>query len=533
MPVTPLQAPPHVAPLHETGRAPAAAAPLDDADALRQFDRHFDAFDVAAKGGAGDGKVSRADLEAAAGDAGRPDLARVAQYLLDHPDLRDALDTAGEGGSTDGTISHKDLASYRLRSAPADLPLLDTRTVPGSDANPTVLDISAAPPDGASWASETGPRAGIVSVYVDGEYFADATIFSENGGRAQVNLGVLGAREDGRPHTIELRDSSAVGTGAPDAAIDPASVSAQVRELDTGSADPKVRNQALAAKYAPSLTLVDEGQATNNAPLMTTAQVIDHGDGTTTIAYRVLYSNEDGGDGSDPEVLDNRWGRTTDDERIYEVTIDADGNVIDFSGKNSGGAVLSDDDKGVREMQEARGAGGLPALSIYNEHNNVQWDDPDARHNRAFSGAPVLVTTGPDTGPDQGNEPGPPTNAVMRDHPWTWAVANAEMVREGKADAVAPYGRLYLGLDQGTFQGPARLGGLFHGPVEVEVTLRDGSTRTLPLEDVKGTSNSVSLALPFAPDQVASVRVAGVDGAQLQAYYLAPDDTPMAVSTGS
>ena len=29
---------------------------------------------------------------------------------------------------------------------------------------------------------------------------------------------------------------------------------------------------------------------------MSTAQVIHHDDGTTTIAYRILYSNEDEGD---------------------------------------------------------------------------------------------------------------------------------------------------------------------------------------------------------------------------------------------
>lgn len=135
-----------------------------------------------------------------------------------------------------------------------------------------------------------------------------------------------------------------------------------------------------------------------------------------------------------------------------------------------------------------------------------RWDDPAGRHNRAYSGVPVLVEAGPNTGRDASNEPGPPTNAIMADYPWTWRVANAEMAREGKLDAVAPRDRLYLSLDEGVFE----------GTVEAEVVLRNGRTETLELQDVKGSSNSASLVLPFPPEEVASVRIAGVDGADLQ-----------------
>ncbi|HEX2084012.1 MAG TPA: hypothetical protein VHF86_11095 [Xanthomonadaceae bacterium] len=491
--------------------------PMTDAAALEIFNRRFGAFDTAAEGGEADGKVSREDLQAVVEHGADQDLVDAAAHLLEHDALHGALDTAGERGDRDGLISAKDLTSHIVRSEPGAMPLLDTLQVAGSAGNPTVLQIDADAPEGASWANQDGTRAGIVSVYVDGEYVGDATVFAENPGGAEVNLGVLGPGA----HTIELRDSTRVGIDA-DTGIDPASVSARPRELDIRSSDPVERDQALAAKYAPNLALADEHQATNNTPLLTTAQVIHHDDGTTTIAYRIVYSNEDGGDGEDPAMLANRWGRTTDDERIYEVTIDADGEVIDFSGKNgAGGLELPDDDRGVREMQAARGANGLPSLAIANEHNNVRWDDPADRHNRAYSGVPVLVAAGPNTGRDASNEPGPPTNAVMADHPWTWRVANAEMAREGKLDEVAPHDRLYFSLDEGVFE----------GTVEVEVVLRNGRTETLELQDVKGSSNSASLVLPFPPGEVASVRIAGVDGADLHAYYLDDLDTPKPVTT--
>ena len=533
MSVTPLQS--GAVPALPAGPGGLPPRPVTDAQALEVLNRRFAEFDVGADpgGDTADGKVSRADLEAIRDNSADPELVDAASHLLENDGLLGELDTAGEGGYTDGIVSRKDLTSHIVRSQPDSMPLLGSGQVQGSDADPTILTLDVAAAEGVSWSNRDGTRAGIVSVYVDGEYVADATVFAENpDGSVQVNLGVLGEGA----HAIELRDSTAVGTGA----AGPGVVAGEgelisAHNLDTGPVDPadyatpdayeralQARYEALAAKYAPNLALADEGQATNNTPLMTTAQVVHHDDGTTTIAYRILYSNEDGGDGEDAGLLANRWGRTTDDERIYEVTLDADGNAIDFSGKNgTEGAKLPDDDYGLALMEQARGSGGLPALAIDNAHNNVVWDAPDPadRRNRGYSGVPVMVDAGPDTGRDTSNEPGPPTNQVMADHPWTWAVANAEMAREGKD--VQPHQRLYLSLDQDTFGEGTQVG----------VTLTNGTTRLLDLQDVKGSSNSVSLLLPFDPAQVASVQVFDADGAAMDvdAYYLDGGDMPVAV----
>lgn len=548
MSVPPLQ---HGAAIPSTGPGALEPRPVTDAEALEILERRFPEFDVGADPGhdAPDTRVSRGDLEAIRDGSNDQELVDAANHLLQNQALFAELDVAGEGGDPDGLISRKDLTSHVVRSRPGMMPLLGEARVQGSDADPTVLTLDVAAAGGVDWGNRDGTRAGIVSVYVDGEYFADATVFAENpDGSVQVNLGVLGAGA----HRIELRDSTAVGTGATGPGVvagEAEPVSA--RNLDTSPVDPgdyatadayeravQARDQALAARYAPHLALGDEDQATNNAPLMTTAQVIHHDDGSITIAYRILYSNEDGGDGEDPARLANRWGRTTDDERVYEVTLDAQGRPIDFSGKNgAGGVKLPDDEEGLARMDQALGPGGLPALAIANGHNNVAWDTAAAAgegRNRSYSGVPVMVATAPATGRDASNEPGPPTNQVMADHPWTWAVANAEMEREGKAGEVQPQQRLYLGLEQGVFE--ERLLPTYPPmlePVLVVVTLREGEprTRTFALEDVKGSSNSVSLLLPFPPGAVASVRVEGVDDARLQAYYL-EDDQPVEVAVG-
>src|SRR5690606_8760643 len=308
-----------------------AAQPMDEAGAIRVLNRDFGMFDTAAHGGEADRIVSRNDLRAVRDDPdATPEQRAAAEYLLTHAEAFDALDTAAEGGSTDGRISRKDVTARTLDEG-TSMPLLQSQQVDGSDANPTILHIDAQAPDGAAWDNTDGNNAGIVSVYVDGEYYADATILGENPDGVDVNLGALG---DG-PHTIELRDSTAVGTGS-DAALGETTMS--TRQLDVDASDPQERDAALAALYAPVVHPQDNSQAGNNVPLLASSPVRHNGDGTTTISYSVLYSNEDGGDGEEPGRLNGKWGRNTDDESVFSVTIDdRTGEVVEFDSKNLGG----------------------------------------------------------------------------------------------------------------------------------------------------------------------------------------------------
>ena len=83
------------------------------------FQRNFDVFDTAAKGGSKDGNVSREDIQAVADGAQYTAEQRAAaQYLLDHPDQYAMLDTGKNGGgayAADGDITRGDVDAVVAR----------------------------------------------------------------------------------------------------------------------------------------------------------------------------------------------------------------------------------------------------------------------------------------------------------------------------------------------------------------------------------------------------------------------------------
>ncbi|WP_144445497.1 hypothetical protein [Inquilinus limosus] len=491
---------------------PSAPQPMDEARAILVLNRDFGMFDTAAHRGSRDQIVSRDDLRAVRDNpAATWEQRAAADYLVTHDEAFDGLDTAAEGGSTDGFISRKDVTVHAIRDGGA-LPLLQSRQVDGSGGNPIILHIDAQAPSGAAWGNTDGSNAGIVSVYVDGRYYADATILSENPEGVDVNLGALG---DG-PHTIELRDSTAIGTGNQGAVSD---VRASTRQLDMHASGPQERDAALAARYAPVVHLEDNGQAGNNVPLLSGAQVRRNDDGTTTISYSVLYSNEDGGDGAEPGRLNGKWGRNTDDESVFSVTVDdRSGEVVGFDSKSLG--------EGASHWEVD--ANGRPVVTVVNGHNQYGWasDHPHRARNRAFSGAPIVT-------PDKN------TISLMNDHPWTWTVSTAEMRREGKLDEGRPHDRLYLNLVDGR-------GSDFKDVDRIQVVLNDGRVVTVGKYHAGGlfnigdnrlnSSNNVSVALPegIDPADVAEVRIEGLPvDAQVQAQRLdRKDDLPVGVPVG-
>lgn len=491
---------------------PSAPQPMDEARAIQVLNRDFGMFDTAAQRGSRDQIVSRDDLRAVRDNpAATWEQRAAADYLVTHEEAFGGLDTAAEGGSTDGFISRKDVTVHAIRDGDS-LPLLQSQQVDGSGENPIILHIDAQAPSGAAWGNTDGSNAGIVSVYVDGRYYADATILSENPEGVDVNLGALG---DG-PHTIELRDSTAIGTGSQGAVSD---VRASTRQLDVHASDPQERDAALAARYAPVVHLEDNGQAGNNVPLLSGAQVRHNDDGTTTISYSVLYSNEDGGDGAEPGRLNGKWGRNTDDESVFSVTVDdRSGEVVGFDSKSLG--------EGASHWEVD--ANGRPVVTIVNGHNQYGWasDHPHRARNRAFSGAPIVT-------PDKN------TISLMNDHPWTWRVATAEMRREGELDEGRPHDRLYLNLVDGQ-------GSDFQDVDRIQVVLNDGRVVTVGEYHAGGlfnigdnrlnSSNNVSAVLPegIDPADVTEVRIEGLPAdAQVQAQRLDRNgDLPVGIPVG-
>jgi hypothetical protein len=83
-------------------------------------------------------------------------------------------------------------------------------------------------------------------------------------------------------------------------------------------------------RFAPILLGIDTdlnpqpphpGNALSDTPLIVYASAYP-GSGFTTYRYVMIWSNEDGGTGIYPDVLNAKWGRTTDIENIVEVDVD-------------------------------------------------------------------------------------------------------------------------------------------------------------------------------------------------------------------
>lgn len=498
--------------------SPAAAksTALGEANAIQDLNHDFDTFDTAAKGGKPDGFISDQDLRAVSDgkDCRATQEDRdAAKYLLTHKQALDALDTAAEGGEPDCKISRKDLTDFTIKRG--DAPLLKSMNVDGSPCNPSILHIDAQAPAGANWGNKNGNQAGIVSVYVDGRYLADATILSENPEGVDVNLGALG----NGPHAITLRDSTAIGTGSQGRVT---AVRASTRQLDVNSPNQKQRNQALAARYAPVVHLGDNSQAGNNVPLLDGAQVTHNGNGTTTINYSLLFSNEDGGYGSDPANAARTWGRNTDYQRVYSVTVnESTGKVVRVHTAN-------DDFPSHWQVD----ANGRPQVVVDTSDNQYGWasDHPYRGQNRAFSGEPIVTKT---------------WNSInlMNHHAWTWKLSTEELQAENKLDGkdgVHPESRLYLNLVHGTVDGR---GPTFKDVKLIQVKLKDGEMVTVGSYHAGGlfnigdnrlnNNNNVSVELPdgIRSSDVEEVWVEGLPpGTKLEAQRLDPtSDRPIAV----
>ena len=131
--------------------------------------------------------------------------------------------------------------------------------------------------------------------------------------------------------------------------------------------------------------------------------------------YSVIFTNEDGGTPADRLMA--TWGRTTDLEYVYSVELGRDGRILshDFQGPEH--EVLP-----YRASLEQ----GHARLWVVTDNNMVlDRGQGDVR----FSPAPIFF-----------NLAGVSREAVMDAHPWLYAVAAQELIREGKIVSHAPPG---------------------------------------------------------------------------------------------
>lgn len=131
--------------------------------------------------------------------------------------------------------------------------------------------------------------------------------------------------------------------------------------------------------------------------------------------YSTIFSNEDGGTATDRLMA--TWGRTTDIEFTYGVTVDAQGRVV---------------------AEEFQGPGHeVPAFRGRHEGRHpLQWVSTD--NNMVSESGPTEIRYAP--APIKFDLTNLSREAVMDANPWTHVVASKEMLREGKLSETATAG---------------------------------------------------------------------------------------------
>jgi hypothetical protein len=267
------------------------------------------------------------------------------------------------------------------------------------------LSITASAP-GTDW-GRAGRESAVASVYLDGRWSQDVVLFA---GEERFTYDVaLGPVDRGR-HRVNVvfnRAKSPAGARG-----------IRVRDLDPSLA----RSDDLVARHAPILYGRDlpeiPGRYENNhtdVPVLAYHARTANADGTTTIEYTTIWSNEDGG--TNTPALMARWGRTTDIEWIYRVVLDSNERIVreEYHGPN-------------HQTKPFTGAkhGRHPLLVNVTSNNNLeQVNDP-----RASTGYRFFLDTTATLPPQRARE------AAMDANPWSYQVMAKELVREGEIEPV-------------------------------------------------------------------------------------------------
>jgi hypothetical protein len=241
-------------------------------------------------------------------------------------------------------------------------------------------------------------RATAFGIWVDGQYAHEIVVFSGVGQPSTQTL--IGPLASGR-HAVDVRPSAfwpAVSCVRPD-------------RVDVSVVEPGVPGSDV-LNHAPVLELrADTIGEQNDLPLY--AYVEDETlNGARTLRYTTVFSNEDGG--TPTRALFARWGRTTDIEAIYDVTL-KDGRVAreEFQGPSHE----------IRPFTGRR-RGAAPVLLVATLNNMV------TDRGRGL----VLVRPVPDVVDlARGTR-----ESTMDSRPWAWRVMTRELEREGHVVADAP-----------------------------------------------------------------------------------------------
>jgi hypothetical protein len=241
---------------------------------------------------------------------------------------------------------------------------------------------------------EEGREAAALRLSVDGAYSQHLFLFrGEEPAIYRVRLGTLGPG----PHQLRIERDAELS--AKDAG--PASIDVQGVTLVTDANDDAAEAMAPILYARPNTV----GKFTD-VPLLMWYEIVPTKRGRQ-FRYSVIFSNEDGGTQTDRLMA--TWGRTTDIEFVYGVTVDGRGKIV---------------------AEEFQGPGHeVPAFKGRHEGRHpLLWVSTD--NNMVSESGPTQIRYAPNA--DRFDLHNAAREAVMDANPWTYAVASVEMRREGK-----------------------------------------------------------------------------------------------------
>jgi hypothetical protein len=250
---------------------------------------------------------------------------------------------------------------------------------------------------------ETGREAATLRILLDGRYSQHLMLArGEKPADYHIALGTVAA---GR-HTLEI---------VRDAALSAKDAGAATIELDDVRVLAGRDDDALAQAMAPILhARANTVGKFTDLPILMWYEIVPTARGRQ-FRYSVIFTNEDGGTATDRLMA--TWGRTTDIEFVYGVELDGNRAVVaeEFQGPGHEVPVF-------RGRHEA----AHPLLWVSTDNNMVsESGTTDVRY------APQ---------PERFDLTNQSREAVMDRHPWSYQLAAAEMLREGKVDPNAAAG---------------------------------------------------------------------------------------------
>lgn len=267
---------------------------------------------------------------------------------------------------------------------------------------------------GTDWGT-FGSESVVVTYDLDGVQLGQLVLY---GGEAPTEYRVLLGALTAGDHTIGLHPEKTLSPNPKAPVL--ATAAAVVEAIPAGDS----RYDFM--RFAPIVLGIDQdlnpestpngphlGNTRSDVPVVMYAKPIPQG-GYTTYRYVLIWSNEDNGTGTAPDVLIAKFGRTTDIEGIVEVDVDPSGNPLEFR--------FRPDETGVLPVFQGSFRGTHPIVRTSTGNGLIE---DDGASTLAFGIAPFAF-----------DDAGVPRELGMDLDPISYVIQAKEMVREGKTETI-------------------------------------------------------------------------------------------------